>query len=220
MFCKKCGKDIKDSQFCPFCGAEAYKTNNNVNNMNVMSRQDVINSQVKKKKSRVGLFICLVIIGALCFGISQIIQNPEKYQNQSENLSIVFDALKYEVKNGKNITEQELISQLGEPDSIEEWNFEVAGGKYYPIRTLYYGTSEYSFNNDNLQRITLYDKFSYESKDDFLPMFNLKKYANTDINDTNYYYRAYNCGVHDIWLEYSDGLITMTKITYGEIFGS
>lgn len=65
MFCKKCGKDIKDSQFCPFCGTEAYKTNNNV----------------KKKKSKVVLFICLVIIGALCFGISQIIQNPEKYQN-------------------------------------------------------------------------------------------------------------------------------------------
>lgn len=81
MFCKKCGKDIKDSQFCPFCGTEAYKTGNNANNMNVTSRQDVINSQIKKKKSKVGLFICLVIVGALCFGISQIIQNPEKYQN-------------------------------------------------------------------------------------------------------------------------------------------
>lgn len=63
MFCKKCGKDIKDSQFCPFCGTEAYKTNNNV----------------KKKKSKVILFICLIIVGAFCFGISQIIQNPEKY---------------------------------------------------------------------------------------------------------------------------------------------
>lgn len=83
MFCKKCGKDIKDSQFCPFCGAEAYKADNNVNNMNVMSRQDVINSKPKKKKSKIGLFICLVIVGALCFGISQIIQNPEKYQNNN-----------------------------------------------------------------------------------------------------------------------------------------
>lgn len=50
-------------------------------------------------------------------------------------------------------------------------------------------------------------------------MFNLKQYSNTQINDTNSYYRAYYCGVHDLWLEYADGEITMTKITYGKIFG-
>lgn len=170
-------------------------------------------------KKKVGIIIAIIFIGALAFGISRIVQNSEQYQNAPETVPVVFDALQYEVKDGENITEAELINQLGEPDSIEEWNYEVGGGQYYPIRTLYYGANEYSFNDDKLQRITLYDKFSYNSKDDFLPMFNLKQYSNTQINDTNYYYRAYYCGVHDLWLEYSDGEITMTKITYGNIFG-
>lgn len=170
-------------------------------------------------KKKIGIVVAIIFIGALAFGISRVVQNPEQYQNTNEAVPVVFDALQYEVKDGENITEAELINQLGEPDSIEEWNYEVDDGRYYPIRTLYYGTNEYSFNDDKLQRITLYDKFSYNSKDDFLPMFNLKQYSNTQINDTNFYYRAYYCGVHDLWLEYNDGEITMTKITYGSIFG-
>ena len=170
-------------------------------------------------KKKIGLVVAIIFVGALAFGVLRMVQNPEQYQNTSETVPVVFDALQYEVKDGENITEAELINQLGEPDSIEEWNYEVGGGQYYPIRTLYYRANEYSFNDDKLQRITLYDKFSYNSKDDFLPMFNLKQYSNTQINDTNYYYRAYYCGVHDLWLEYGDGEITMTKITYGNIFG-
>lgn len=171
-------------------------------------------------KKKIGLIVAVIFVGVLVFGISRVIQNPEQYQKEPESsVSVVFDALQYEVKNGENITEEELINQLGEPDSIDEWNYEVGGGQYYPLRTLYYGTSEYIFNDDKLQRITLYDKFTYESKEDFLPMFNLKQYSNTQINDTNFYYRAFYCGVHDLWLEYSDGEITMTKITYGSIFG-
>ncbi len=170
-------------------------------------------------RKKIALSLIILFIGSLGYGIIMVIQNPEKYQDHPETVPIVFDALQYEVKDGENITESELINQLGEPDSIEEWNFEVGDGKYYPIRTLYYGLNEYSFNDDKLQRITLYDKFSYESKDDFLPMFNLKQYSNTLINDTNVYYRAYYCGIHDLWLEYADGEITMTKITYGSIYG-
>lgn len=171
-------------------------------------------------KKKIGLIVAVIFVGVLVFGISRVIQNPEQCQKEPESsVPVVFDALQYEVKDGENITEEELINQLGEPDSIDEWNYEVGGGQYYPLRTLYYGTSEYTFNDDKLQRITLYDKFTYESKEDFLPMFNLKQYSNTQINDTNFYYRAFYCGVHDLWLEYGDGEITMTKITYGSIFG-
>ncbi|MBS4880176.1 MAG: hypothetical protein KH138_07735 [Firmicutes bacterium] len=170
-------------------------------------------------KKKFGIIIAIIFVGALIFGVSRMLQNPEQYQNNDTPVSVVYDALQYEVKDGKNITESELVNQLGEPDRYEDWNYEVGNGKYYPIRTLYYGSNEYSFNDDKLQRITLYDKFSYNSKDDFLPMFNLKQYSNTEINDTNSYYRAYYCGVHDLWLEYGNGEITMAKITYGNIFG-
>lgn len=170
-------------------------------------------------KKKILAAFAILFVGSMIFGIVQIAQNPEEYQNTNEEIPVVFDALQYQVVDGENITEQELIEQLGEPDSIEEWKNEIGGGLYYPIRTLYYGDAEYSFNDDKLQRITLYGSFHYESKEDFLPMFNLKKYANTAIDDTNYYYRAYNCGVHDLWLEYADGEITMVKITYGNVFG-
>ena len=49
-------------------------------------------------------------------------------------------------------------------------------------------------------------------------MSNLKRYSNTIINDPGDYYRAYACGIHDLWLGYSDGEITMTKISYGTAF--
>lgn len=172
---------------------------------------------MKKKGCLIPVLIVLVALGVgIGVGVSQIVKNPESISE--ETVPVVFDALQYEVKDGKNISETELIEQLGEPDRTEDWNYKTASGMAYPIRTLYYGNNEYSFNNNNLQRVTLYDKFSYSSKDDFLPMFNLKKYSNTNINDTGAYYRAYACGVNDLWLEYSDGEITMTKISYGTVF--
>lgn len=174
---------------------------------------------MKKKGCLIPVVIFLVaLIVGVGVGVSQMTKNPDKYQNKQSSVPVVFDALQYEVKEGKNITETELIEQLGEPDRTEDWNYTTASGKAFPIRTLYYGNNEYSFNNDNLQRVTLYDKFSYESKDDFLPMFNLKRYSNTNINDTGTYYRAFYCGVNDLWLEYADGEITMVKISYGSVF--
>lgn len=159
------------------------------------------------------LLVLVILVIGIGVGVSQGVKNAD-----NESVPVVFDALQYEVKNGKNISEAELIEQLGEPDRTEDWNYTTASGKAFPIRTLYYGNNEYSFNNGNLQRVTLYDKFSYSSKDDFLPMFNLKKYSNTNINDTGLYYRAFYCGVNDLWLEYNDSEITMTKISYGSVF--
>ena len=172
---------------------------------------------MKKKGCLIPVLIVVVALAVgIGVGVSQMTNNPGS--TNKETVPVVFDALQYEVKDKKNISETELIEQLGEPDRTEDWNYTTASGKTFPIRTLYYGNNEYSFNNDNLQRVTLYDKFSYSSKDDFLPMFNLKKYSNTNINDTGSYYRAFYCGVNDLWLEYNDSEITMTKISYGSVF--
>lgn len=168
---------------------------------------------------KIGFVIVGLFIIALIFGISQIVKNPEKYNSASTEASVVFDAMQYEVKDNSNISESELIQKLGEPDNIEEWNYETETHSY-PIRTLHYGNYEYSFNDDNLQRLTIWDEIPYTSKDDFLNMFGLKKYANTMINDTGLYYRAFNCGVNDIWIEYTDSIIKMVKISYGTVFSS
>lgn len=111
---------------------------------------------------------CVSLSGAI--GVAIIYQGA---QGTAGPVTVVFDALQYEVKDGHNITEDELIERLGEPESIEEWDYETGSGRRYSIRTLYYEDEEYSFNNDNLQRVTLWGDISYSSKNDFLKMFNL-----------------------------------------------
>lgn len=169
-------------------------------------------------KRKVGCLIFLfIIVGfiALCIILSITFGTGET-KNAKQN--VVFDAMQYRIENGKNISETALIEKLGQPQKTDEWNYTRSDGRIYKIRTLTYENSEYSFNNDVLHRITLNNTFSYNSKNDFLPMFNLKEYSNTTISDTNSYYRAHNCGVNDVWIEYADGQITMTKISYSPLF--
>lgn len=165
-----------------------------------------------KSKGCLGIIIFFVIMAA-GFVITILNENIKPAESK-----VVFDALQYAVQDEKNISEAELIAKLGEPDSIEEWNYKTSDTAGYPIRTLHYGKTEYSFNNDALHRVTIWDRMPYNKKKDFLSMFNLKKYANTTINDTGFYYRAYNCGVHDLWLEYDDAEISMVKISYSSLF--
>ncbi len=169
-------------------------------------------------KKAIGCFTSVLVVLIALVVLVVVVAVTQGDQAPTEPVSVVFDALQDEVKDGHNITEDELIEKLGEPDSVEEWDYETASGTRYPVKTLYYENAEYSFNNDTLQRVTLWDKISYSNKSDFLGMFNLKKYSNTEVNDTGSYYRAYNCGVHDIWIGYEDGEITMVKISYGDMF--
>ena len=70
------------------------------------------------KKKILAAFLIL-FIGSMIFGIVQVAQNPEEYQSSPEKIPVVFDALQYQVVDGKNITEAELIEKLGEPNSVE-----------------------------------------------------------------------------------------------------
>lgn len=163
-----------------------------------------------------------IFCGILIAGFTLAMQNENHNIIQSENTSstLVFDALQYKMQDGKNISEAELIAQLGEPDRIEEWNDTTSDGKSNPIRTLYYCktenscNTEYLFHNDILHNITICDRIPYRNKKDFLPMFHLKKYADTTIDDTDFSYHAYNCGVPDVWIEYDEEEIGMVKISY------
>ena len=49
-------------------------------------------------------------------------------------------------------------------------------------------------------------------------MFNLKKTGKTTVNDTGTWYRAYNCGINDLWLNYENNKITTSIITYSTFF--
>lgn len=169
----------------------------------------------QKKKGKAGLIVLLVLVAVFAFSFMKMIERNEELANTP----IAFNAQIYSFidDSGNNITESELIEDLGNPDSINAWNFEKQGTSY-PIRTLTYGNTEYNFNNDTLQRITLYDTYTFNDKDEIIPMFNLKKYANTEITDTGTSYRAYNCGIHDLWVQYEGNQITLTQISYGDLF--
>lgn len=164
---------------------------------------------MKSTKRTIPFMVILSLI-AICLFPTLAVCAP----TDNNDASVVFDALQYD----KYITEEEIVNQLGEPQKQEDWNYKTPE-KEYPIHTITYENREYSFYEGVLQRITLYDEFTYTDKNDFLGMFNLSKNANTTINDTNSFYRAYNCGVHDLWVQYSEGKITLTKVSYGDVFG-
>lgn len=175
------------------------------------------------------LFLIIVIVFANQVGLISIKFNESVTSKgdsevtvSSEDDSVVFDASQYWITDSKTISESDFVKLMGEPDSIEEWNYEasyqvlVDKTPVYAIRTLYYGNYEYLFNSDMLQRINIYDEFSYEDTDDILEMFGLKEYSNTKIKNNNVSYRATDCGVPDFWVYSMDGdSLNGIKISYG-----
>lgn len=75
-------------------------------------------------KKKVAVIIGIIFIGALCFGISRIAQNPEQYQSNKEN-SVILDCSKF-----SRISADELKSEFGEPKSVEDWNNQTSKGDF------------------------------------------------------------------------------------------
>ncbi|MDV5093331.1 hypothetical protein R2P79_04370 [Faecalibacterium duncaniae] len=173
-------------------------------------KNDVVNNGEKTKKKPNG---CAIIVAILVFGLAFSFLSAK---NIADDVDVVFDATKYEHEDGSGLTEDELISMIGEPDSTEDWTY--SNGQ--TVHTLFYGNNTYDFVFERLHRITLYDVFPYKYKDQFLTMFNLKKTGKTTVNDTGTWYRAYNCGINDLWLNYEDDKITTSIITYSTFFNS
>lgn len=205
--CPECKKKISNqAKACPHCGAPVPETK-------------PVQLQSHKTKRGNGCLISVLI--SICV-IAFIVSNSYKSKDNtvSDQTPIVFDAARFWVdENGEKrpMHEQEVISLIGEPESIEEWNYKTGIGLQYPIRSLSYngGKYIYEFNNDYLLRIQITEPFEYTDRKDFIKMFNLSTYINTTTDDNNINYRAYNCGVADLWLmDITDTTIGTTYITY------
>jgi hypothetical protein len=226
--CFNCGI-VYNGNFCPNCGAPATLPYQ-------QKQKSGIPTSVIIALSFIGSF-CLLIVGILFLNLifnSSPVEKATRTQETSEtkidpetvNIDVFFDATRFIVDNERTVSEAELIEMLGEPDSIDEWNYEsyqsLLGKEVeYTIRSLYYnnGTYEYKFNNDMLQRITITEEFQYKSKEDILPMFGLKKYSNTKISDLNVSYRCSNCGVSDFWIyDMDENTVNGINISYGSLF--
>lgn len=212
--CRECGKEISsEAKACPNCGCpvktpEQPKKNNNVNGCSGC------------------LLTFLIVIGVFLITSSYIdskLFDERETAEQSTYTSTVVDTVFnarafYNISEQRTFTEQELINVMGEPDSVEEWNFTASTGLQYPIRNLYYGNNEYKFHNDTLRRITLLDPIEYKSVDDFIDMFGCSKYDDTTIVDTGSTYRANNCGIYELYISYEGGKITWVNISYSDLF--
>jgi hypothetical protein len=207
---------VHNCNFCPNCGLQAPQPINQG-----YGNQPFMNSPSPKKKMN-GYLVATITFIAVAFAfvitinilnsvIPQMNKAVERVNGDSPVTStpidVVFDATKFIIDDERTVSEGELIEILGEPESIEEWNYEsyqslLGKEMKYPIRSLYYneGKYEYKFNNNMLLRITITEQFTYEDKNNILPMFGLKKYSNTKITDTNTSYRCLNCGIYEFWV--------------------
>lgn len=203
--CPECKKKISDkAKTCPHCGAP-------------IPDKSSVSPTLQKKTRKSGCLIFIVVVAIFIFIGSNMNHHSEETESEPQ---IVFDAARFIVEeDGQNrpMHEAEVINLIGEPQSIDEWNYTTALGLQYPIRSLSYddGNYVYEFNNDYLLRIQIFEPFNFENRDNFISMFNLTKYVNTEIEDKNINYHAYNCGVADLWLmDISDATIGTTYITY------
>lgn len=107
---------------------------------------------VMKKKT--GLFIVVIFIGALAFGISRIAQNPEQYQKKDNEVSVVLDCSKF-----SRISTEELKSELGEPRNIENWTNKTAKGEF-PLQIYTYDFNdfygEFILHEDTVVKLRLF----------------------------------------------------------------
>lgn len=225
--CLNCRKqNNKYSKFCNECGEALQQSNNLTTESNEVSLDKEVSSIPKptsnfqsatpKKNNGCGCFL-IAIVAIICFVFYMGSSNEEPSRITAKSL---FDAPYYYSSSNSPTNQTGLIDRIGEPDSIDTWNYTSASGSIYEVDTYIYGNTEYHFNNNTLQRISMYDPISYTNKSDFLAMFELSETSNSTVNDTNASFRVSNCGVLDFWIQYDDALkiITDVKISYGPLF--
>lgn len=211
--CKVCGNKIaKSAKICPYCG--------------VKSRR------ISPIFALFVFFLGCVMIGLMGKNLGDKSEKKEKQGKEATpveeetSVPVVFDALQYrflDSTSGLYLTsnEQEIIAALGEPEDIDVWNYE-RNGLLYEIRSLSYneGKYVYEFNNNYLHRIQIFENFSFDDKDDILPMFGLEMLPKSKAVDTGATYRVYDCGINDLWCTFGseEGIIDMTYISYTDIF--
>ncbi|MDF2608915.1 MAG: hypothetical protein K0R92_389 [Lachnospiraceae bacterium] len=236
--CPRCGI-VHNCNFCPNCGLQAPQPiTQGYGNQSFMYGPKPKSKMNGCLVAVITLFVIVVMLGVIGNVLKAIIPDMDKVVDSVNSdrpitltptpINVVFDATKFIIDNERTVSEAELIEMLGQPESIEEWNYEsyqslLGKEMIYPIRSLYYNENkyEYKFNNNMLQRITITEEFAYEDKNNILPMFGLKKYSNTKITDTNVAYRCSNCGIYEFWVYDMDSKPKTIKgihISYGSLF--
>lgn len=138
---------------------------------------------------KVALIFILIFVGALCFGISRVMQNPEKYKKQDKEISAILDCSKF-----SRISTNELKTELGEPKRIDSWNNQNSKGTF-PMEIYTYDFNdfygEFIIYENQIVKLRLFSNSKWEvegsNADNIFAMFgivpgeNAKKTVDTGI---------------------------------------
>ena len=177
----------------------------------------------EQKKKGHGCLITVIVFLLVCVGFTMSIMKAyEKETTESTEVETSVADVYVNAMDFKEISESDCVALVGEPNSIEEWNYEK-NGTYVPCKSYYYDKYELVFmrNTDETYacvRMKVYDKDILFDKETVVQQFGFDKTRN--VKDTGVSYRCdaisseHNAAV-DFWIScYEDGKIKMLDITY------
>lgn len=131
---------------------------------------------VNNMKKILLVFGFLFLFG-LIFGITQMIQNPEKYSttnnNEESSVKTLIDSSQF-----SRISISELIEIMEEPDNIEKWNYKSPNGNEYDAITYSYGDYEFLIIDGSVVRFNFYGKQTFKTENDLFSLFGIKPSEN------------------------------------------
>lgn len=234
-YCKKCGNQLSDDMlFCQKCGTKVEAAAKEERPAAAYPVLEKIESKPTKQKAKnkngarafgiIALVLIVIIfiatIGSNNDNSSSDDPKPSTSTNDpvspSEN-TVVLDIEKY-----GNISADELVALVGEPDEISQSTCQGA----FEIPCVYYeysnantlGEVSFVLVNDQVVRFTSYSEYPYESKDAVLAQFGITKASSCAVAaDTNVAlrYRCPSAKVDDFWINLIDGdTFEFLQITY------
>ena len=179
-----------------------------------------LSNQPKPTNTKMVALLIPIIAVLLIFAII----SSNKTNNSSTNevntesgVNIIHDVSKY-----ANISSEELISLLGNPDDVSDTTCQ--GAFNVPCKTFFYdnadGLGEVSFDlvNNSVVMFTAYNTFPYQEGDSILTRFGLAKGENCAVDDSSNEAIRYRCpteNVDDFWISLIDGdTFGFLKVTY------
>ena len=118
------------------------------------------------------------------------------------DVEVIFDAdsLYYQGDDGlyNPYTIKMLKKEFGEPNETDTWKYDGIDGLTYEMKDMYYDDFYFVTHNKRLLRVRFENvDLTGKSNKQIIKMFGLDTYANTDIEDNGYVFKATNTGVYE-----------------------
>lgn len=197
-----------------------YRAIKDICNLDSSDYEENRNSLSHQAKPKNRILINVIAVISVIFLIILILNNhkgqPSSAPN-SENITMIHDVTQY-----ANISSEELISKLGNPNNVSD---SVCQGAFsVPCKTFFYndieGLGEVSFDivNNSVVMFTAYNTFPYQNGDGILPQFGITKGESCAVDDSSNEAVRYRCPsdiVDDFWVALIDGdTFGFLKVTY------